>query len=198
MSDKENWSVGGVPMGIVKGGTSSSAYDNQIAKEKAEEDGRRAREDAKFAVAQRGVQQTPEGLIVSRMGSANFVGRDSLWLVLYYLKSDGTVRQECKSEITMIGGEKQGEIDSMFAMVCPRCLERGVPQGRSQMMIRNSHRQFHIDERRKGDVVVLTDPWGRQHPVILCGTVSCDDVIRCDNYNCTYAVRIENSNVREV
>ena len=116
-------------------------------------------------------------------------------LVLRYLNRDRSLRQECISEITHIGGSAPGELDTMFSLVCPKCLERGLPQGESQLFIRNSHRKFHIDTRKAGPRPVDT-PYGRD-VVLVCGDVSVDDIIRCSNFNCDWAVRIDRSNVME-
>ena len=97
---------------------------------------------------------------------------------------------------------KQNEWEIMFAMVCPRCVARGVPQGQSQMLIRNTNRKFSLDERLKGTIVVLEHDYGDgfpfKEPVIIAGVVTVHETVRCDNHNCTFACRIENSNIIEV
>ncbi len=197
MSD-DKYDFGGVPTVIVKGGTTSSAYDNEMAKRRADAERRRAVQDEQAAVARRsGVSEG--GFSIARLGSARMITQETPRLVLYYMAADKTVRQECKSEITFYEHPtKPGEMDMMFAMVCPRCLERGIAQGESQMLIKAAHRKFWIDEKLKGSVVALRDPWGNLDPVIICGTVTVQDTVRCANYNCNYAVRIHDSKVYEV
>ena len=189
----------GVPTVIMKGGTTTSSYDREMAKRKADAERRRAIQDEQTAVARRGVTRDRSGVSLGRLGSARMITADSPRLVLYYMAADKTVRQECKSEITFYEHPtKPGEMDMMFAMVCPKCLERGVTQGESQMLIKAAHRKFWLDERTKGTVVPLRDAWGNLDPVIICGTVTVEDTVRCSNYNCAYAVRINNSQVFEV
>jgi len=194
---------------FVKGGTSTSTYDNEMARRRDDARKRRDHEDRVADIASRGIRPGE----AARLGEQRFVNQSTPMLVLFYMNRDGTVRQEAISEITMMEGGKQGELDLMFTLVCPRCVERGVPQGESQMMVRNSHRPFelHEDERavrfgvevrkfKKGQTVMVPHPFAplTQIAIIIAGTVWCKDTVRCDNYNCNYAVRIEGSQVVEV
>lgn len=198
MSDEKKYDFG-VPTVIMKGGTSSSSYDKEMAKRNADAERRRALQDEQAAVAAQGAKVDKDGFSLGRLGSARMVTQQSPRLVLYYMNKDKSVRQECKSEITFYEHPtKPGEMDMMFAMVCPRCLERGIAQAESQMLIKAAHRKFWLDEKLKGQIVALRDPWGNLDPVLICGTVTVQDVIRCANYNCNYAVRINDSKVYEV
>jgi hypothetical protein len=182
------------PMVFVKGGTTPSTYDNALAAKQADAEERRAHEDW---VAHK-VEHAHEEGAIARIGEQKFLTSESPRLVLYYMNRDGSVRQECLSEITMypVPGSLIGEIDMMFTLVCPRCLERGVPQGESQLMVQNRHRKFHRDERKKTIVQLLT-PFGPQIVHQDC-TVTVDDIVRCSNFNCTWQVRIADSKVYEV
>lgn len=173
------------PMGLVRGGTTSSRYDQCIAERTADAEARRAHEDRIAAAVEGG----EEG-VIARVGACNFVTAISPKLVLQYMNRDGSVRQECLSEITMYP-VADGTLDLMFTLVCPKCLERGLPSGECQVMVRNSHRKFHRDERKKGVIVVETV----DGPLVVhrdC-TVTCDDIIRCSNVYCNWAVRIDDS-----
>lgn len=181
------------PAVFVKGGTSSLKYDNLMAKKKADAEARRAHQDQQEKLAS--VSRGTDGSI-ARLGSKKLVSSESPRLVLRYLNRDKSIRQECISEITHIGGAEQGTLDTMFSLVCPKCLERGLPQGESQLFVRNSHRSFTIDPKKAGPVVV-DSVFGRQ-VILICGTVSVQDIVKCSNYNCTWSVRIDNSNVVEV
>ena len=182
------------PTIIIKGGTTSSTYDNKIAEQLADAEKRRAHEDW---VADK-VERAPEEGAIARIGEQKFLTNESPRLVLYYMNKDGSVRQECLSEITMypIPGSLVGALDIMFTLVCPRCLERGVPHGESQLMVQNRHRKFHRDERQKKLVQVMTS-FGPQIVHQDC-TVTVDDIVRCSNFNCNWAVRIGDSKVWEV
>jgi hypothetical protein len=189
--------IGGVPLGIVKGGTTSFRYDQEMKKKAAEAEARRNAEEERFQAAREGVQGTEEGLVAARLGNYSMVNNTTPRLVLFYMNKDGSIRQECKSEITMLPDPLGGPLDMMFALVCPKCLERGLPQGECQIMVRNSHRKFWLDTTKAG-VIVLRDPFaGVPDPVIVSGTVTVEDRVKCSNYNCTWSVKIDNSKVWE-
>lgn len=182
------------PMVLVKGGTSTSSYDNEMARRAHEAETRRAHEDALRAK----VESAPQDGAVGRIGAQKLVTAESPKLVLDYLNRDGSLRQQCISEITAcpIPGDLLGGVDMMFTLVCPRCLERGLVSGESQLMIQNRHRKFHIDERKR-NVIPVETPDGTIF-VHIAGTVFVDDIIRCSNFNCNWTVRIDDSKVREV
>jgi hypothetical protein len=186
--------VGGVPFGIVKGGTTSARYDEEVAQ--TEEDARRRRlvQDAQYAKAQ-GPRRLGESV---RLGSQKLINETSPRLVLSYMKKDKTVGQQAISEITTVAiPDRPDEIETNFTMVCPRCVARGIPQGQSQMHIRDSHRKFWLDERKRG-VVMVEFGWGEKQAVLIAGTVTCQDIIRCSAHNCDFACRIDDSKVWEV
>jgi hypothetical protein len=186
--------MGGVPIGLVRGGTTTSSYDKLVASQEQDAKRRRAGQDAMYAVRAR---RRRLGEMV-RLGSLSFVNQTTPRLVLNYLNADRTVRQQCVSELTLIpAADRPNEWVLTFTLVCPRCVARGVPQGQAQMFVRDEHRKFWIDERKKGTVQVEY-AWGWREAIYIAGTVTVQDIIRCDNYNCNYAVHIEDSNVLEV
>lgn len=188
---------------IVKGGTTSSRYDREMARRKQSAERRRKAQDDMYRIR----AEARERGEMARIGTQAFINEASPRLVLHYMNRDGTIRQDCKSEITMVPKiSRPSELEATFALVCPRCLARDVPMGEAQMLVREGHRPFTIREERnqakglpgKGDVVMLEYGWGVKEPVMIAGTVSCHDIIRCNNVNCDYAVRIEDSKVWEV
>jgi hypothetical protein len=188
------FTVAGVPFGIVKGGTTSSEYDKEVATAEADANRRRIVQDAMYAKSN--APDRPGE--VARLGSKRLINETSPRLVLHYMNKDKTVRQSAVSELSTnsVPGKPQ-EIEANFTMVCPRCVGRGIPQGQAQMHIRDSHRKFHVDESKRG-VVMVEFGWGARQAVLIAGTVTCDDIIRCSNHNCDYAVRIDDSKVWEV
>lgn len=198
-------SIGGVPIGIVKGGTTSWRYDQQIAQRDLDTKRRQAHEDRTRQIA----ATQEDG--VAHLGETSFM-RDMPRVVLFYMANDGTVRQECVSELTVVAGQKQGEIDVVLTLVCPKCLERGEPPWNAQLKIHSSHRKFFVRGDRhtvklggrnnvvlgRGEIVDLRTPFGDPWPVVVCGSVSTEDIIRCSNMNCNWAVRIDESRVYEV
>lgn len=185
--------MGGVaPVVIVKGGTTSSRYDQQIKLKEADAERRRQIQDQR---EQRAQNLVGEDGSIATLGSHRLINGASPRLVLQYLNRDRTVRQECISEITQIEGKDPGTLDTMFSLVCPKCLERGLPQGESQLFVKDSHRKFFLDTKKAGVQVV---EYGYMKQIVhICGTVTVNDVIRCSNYNCTWAVQIADSKVME-
>lgn len=179
------------PTVLVKGGTSSSSYDNMIAKKEADANARRSYQDKQYAKA----QEAPKNGAVARMGSHKMITQESPRLVLKYLNRDRSVRQECISEVTL-APTQNGELDPMFTLVCPHCLERGLPQDECQLMVRNSHRKWHLDEKFKHHVERVVDPFtGEPMAVIIAGKVTVEETVKCSNYNCNWRVKIDGSNV---
>lgn len=192
------------PMGIVVGGTMSSGREREIAEHEYRAELGRKKQDQMYALSQQGFHRG--GL--ARVTSMALMDRGSPKLVLRYMTSvrDKSVRQDCIAEI--MNEFKDGEPDPFFMMVCVKCLERHVPHGQCQMKIQNSHRRFHLDSRPFPEgvagkteklFVVGENPGEPDRPVwvMLAGTVTVDDIVRCNN-GCGYAVRIEQSKVWEV
>jgi hypothetical protein len=176
------------PEVLVRGGTTSSRHDRQRAERRlAVEKGRQQVEKQEAAV-RTGPILDQHGFTQAKLHGLRLLDRGHPKLVLYYMNRDRTVAQECVSEYFHTG------TDEGFIMVCPRCLERGEAHGDSQMMIMKSHRKFHLDTRKAGTVVQLRDPDGKHFHVRICGTVTCDDVIRCNSCG-NFRVRIADSKV---
>ncbi len=106
-------------------------------------------------------------------------------VVFFYLNKDKSVRQRGVGDVV---GTPDG--DMLFTMVCPKCLERGESHGSSQVMVKNSHRKWGIDTRSQGKTVQLLDPDGVPFYVKVCGAIWVNDIVKCSNVNCTWAVRI--------
>jgi hypothetical protein len=192
--DKEAPStLGAGPLIIVKGGTTPSSYDRAREEERHQTEQGRLHQDKQMRSAAIGDRMTSEGFVSSRLHSLRMLDGGSPRLVLKYMNRDGTVRQYGTSEVVELP-----DGDALFIMVCPRCLERGEPHGRCQVIVRRSHRKWEIDVKKMGEFVELVDPYGKPMHVRLIGTVSSDEILRCANFNCNWAVRIENSEVREV
>ena len=143
-----------------------------------------------MAAAARGDQMTNDGFVSSRLHSLRLMDSGAPKVVLYYLNRDGTVRQSCVSEFVMLP-----DGDELFTMVCPKCLERGIPSGDCQLQIRKSHRKWYRDPKKEGTLVLLEDPYGKPFQVRICGTIYSEEILRCSNFNCNWAVRIEDSKV---
>jgi hypothetical protein len=177
---------------LVKGGTSTASYDKEQAIAKADAEARRDHQDKLRDIAER--PGTGEDIAIARLGEQKLINSESPRLLFQYMYRDKTIKQECIGEIT-VGAMPDGTIDPMFTIVCPRCLGRGVAMEQAQVLVRNSHRKFHLDERKAGLRIVET-PWGNV-PLNVAGVVTVQDKIRCSNFNCDWVVRIDESQVFE-
>jgi hypothetical protein len=191
MSDEKRLPTGGSQLQVlVRGGTTSSRHDKQRAERRVTaEAGRDLTDRQKLAVRQ-GDRLTKEGFVSSRLHSLRMMDSGNPQLVFYYLNRDGTVRQHC------VGEHFRAGTDEGIILVCPRCLERGESHGDSQMKIMKSHHKFTLDLRKLGTLVQLLDPDGLPFHVRLAGTVTVDDVVKCDSCG-LYKVTIIDSKVSE-
>jgi hypothetical protein len=177
---------------IVKGGTSTSAYDKDRAMREHQSELGRKHQAKQEESARLGPGMTKDGFVHSKLTSLRMMDSGSPRVVFAYLNKDKSVRQHGVGEVVVTG-----DGDMLFTMVCPKCLERGESHGASQVMVKNSHRKWYLDTRKQGTMVELRDPDGVPFYVKICGTVYVDDIIRCTNVNCTWAVRIADSKVEE-
>lgn len=179
--------VGGfAPQVLVRGGTMSSKQTNDIARFEANSNQRRSQQEQQKQIAS--AQHGPGS--VASLRSRRLITQDSPRLVLWYKKHE----QYCLSEITTVARSSGVGMEMMFTLVCTKCLERGVPQGQAQLQIRESHRNFSIDDTKRGPKRV---EFGSVNQVVQqCGTVTVEDTVRCGA--CGWAVRIVDSKVEEV
>jgi hypothetical protein len=191
--------IGASPLTIiVKGGTTSSALDKTRAQQTARAEAGREHQEKQERAAKFGAGMTPGGFVHSSLTSMRMMDNGSPRVVFFYLNKDKTVRQECVGEIVMLP-----DGDEVVTLVCPRCLESGEVHGSAQVMIKKSHRKFYLDTRtpaqggKAGTLVQLVDPDRKPFHVRVCGTVFVDDIIRCSNVGCQWAVRISDSKVEE-
>jgi hypothetical protein len=178
---------------IVKGGTTSGAYDKERAKQRHAAEAGRAHQDKQHAAAAVGNRMTERGFVSAHIDSLNLLDSGSPRVVFYYLRRDKSVMQECVGEIVVLP-----DGDELFTLVCPKCLERGESHGSAQVMVKKSHRKWELDTKKAGEIVFLTDPFGRPFQVRICGTIECDEPLRCSNVGCAWAVKIDKGNVREI
>lgn len=188
MTDKAEKKV--FPTIIVKDGVMSSGHENEMRAREADAQRRRQHQDNQYRMSQQGVGADGG---IARLGSNRMVTQDAPRLVLHYRKYD----QQCVSEVTMVPKQNAPtEMEMMFTLVCIKCLNRKVTQGEAQLMVRQSHRNFSIDDRPQNQVPVRLDATGEF--VQVAGKVTATDVIRCTNTGCGWAVKVIDSIVDEV
>lgn len=174
---------------LFKGGTMSAAFQTQMKEREHNAKLRRAHQDKQVAMSQQGV--TSDGG-VARLGSTRFITQDAPRLILNYRGYN----QEGISEVTFVPRQdKPSEMEMMFTLVCIGCLKRGIRLDEAQLMIRNSHRPFWIDDRPENKRPRMVENFGMVTPA---GLVTTKDIIRCTNVGCGWAVRVIDSQVEEV
>jgi DNA-directed RNA polymerase subunit RPC12/RpoP len=82
----------------------------------------------------------------------------------------------------------------VLQMVCMRCWQRGVRMDKAQMQIRQSHRMFWLNEKRKGELWV--NPDDPTEVVTLAGTITTEGWVKCSGLGCTWEIAIDDSVVR--
>src|SRR5260221_14743891 len=79
---------------IVKGGTTSSRYDRELAERREAAAKGQEHQDRQMAAAGVGDQMTAGGVASARLHSPRLIDKGSPQLVLYYMNRDNTAPQE--------------------------------------------------------------------------------------------------------
>jgi len=179
----------------VKGGTTSLRHDQEVEKRYAEAEERRRAEAARhqFALA------NPDEARVHSMKLSDR-SRDAKVVLAVKHAKDTTLTAWIECELIV---RPDGEL--WLQLACPRCIFRHHRHlSDAQLLIRQTHRWFDLDERTKdqrkpgltglcrGDLWVNPDePHGP--PIVVAGTITVKDLIRCSNLGCDWAARIDDS-----
>jgi hypothetical protein len=182
----------GMPLAVfVKGGTTTNSWDVEKKKQYAQSEALRAHQDRQYeAVADsKGKPNIAAGLL-----SRELLGRGNPKVVIEYVYGDAALTQECLAELCMAQKvDNPDESEMVFVLVCPHCLKRTGRMDDSQVVIRESHRQFWLDDTKKR---LWHNPFdGSVHP--LAGNITLKDRVQCAALGCTWAFRIDDSKLRE-
>lgn len=180
------------PEVIIKDPSANSRwFEEHIQRQTQDAERRRRHQDTQAKLAQR--RMGAGG--VARMGSHRMITPDAPRLVLHYQKYGF----DCLAEVTWVPKlSTPGEQEMMFTLVCPRCVLRKVPQGEAQLIVRESHRKFWIDDRPQNKRPTMVNMWGKEQQITPAGKVSVNDTVRCSNTGCGWTARITDSIVVEV
>ncbi len=170
------------PVVLMKGGTTSSAFDAEVRRASLEAEARRAEQEQDRAAADVPIEQ---GGAMRRTLDMGLPGRHPV-AVLWCPTRDGTRERFMTCEVTE--AESNGEVVLTLIMVCPRCVERGIPQDQAQMQIRSNHRAWYLDTRTRGHVFKDPDS-GELH--VLAGTVTGPGPYTCAAFNCGFKFSID-------
>ena len=197
--DPEPRKIAGVPLDVfVKGGTTTSTWDNEQKALAAQSEQLRAHQDAQRAEVARAQR---EGGAITSLVSMPLATAGNPKVIIEYVYGDSALNRECMGELTeMPHPEKPGEKDLAIIIVCPHCLRRTGRQDQSQLMIRNSVRPFSIRWATESDYPQDKRHWvnpldGSFHHV--AGLVTTHDRIKCDALGCTFRFRIDGSRLKE-
>ena len=176
------------PTVFVKGGTTSSKFDAEVATMKADQLARQTEQDEEIKLSKTETMANTGGQsLASRktmdLGSSN----THPVAVLQVLLSHGAREQYIQADIIIASDPSTGEITRTLNLVCPSCVARGLPQAQSQIKIDSRNKKWDLDERVKGQVWV--DPDTNQ-PYVLAGKVECAETCRCPQVGCSYAFKI--------
>lgn len=188
----EQKKIAGVPMGLVKGGTTSSAWDQRVAKHHAQSDRLRSHYDWQRDQIARAANSPNER---AAMMSLNMLSTESPKVVLTYKYRDSALDRECICQLAMAPNpDDPGTQGMILVLVCPKCLERHGRQDDAQLQIKDWHRQFWLDDTKKSVYVNPHD--GSVHQI--AGTITSADAMTCSALGCTWRFRIDNSKLYEV
>jgi len=166
----------------MRGGTPSSAYDQEQAKLKVAAEKSRAVEDERRRLAESGTGEAKQFKKVIG-GNKEFAG---IVLEVRHPK-DNVVLDYIECELIVA---EDGTLS--LNMACYKCALRGVTDN---FKFSQKHKRFDLDQRRAGELWV--NPQNPQHIVTLAGTIHLHEVVTCPNLGCGMRFVIDNSVVRE-
>lgn len=183
MADEEKKGIELPIDGWVRGGTTSLAHDQQVARERAEAEQRRAVQDRQFALARNKPNE-------ARLNSMNLGGTDTHATVVLGIKhpKDNQVLDWIVCELSTQPRD-DGDVELVLGMACPRCAQKN-PQD-ANFNFRQSHRMFWLDTKRAGQLWI--NPADTSEVVTLAGTITTKEWIPCPGLGCPLKFRIDDS-----
>jgi predicted RNA-binding Zn-ribbon protein involved in translation (DUF1610 family) len=174
-------------MFIRGGGTSTSANDKAIAE--AEADAERRRDEA---LAEREMTRLPVEAGGARIFENKSLdpGAKDLHVLLDLVNAKGEphlvagVPIQCLADIRVVGPNEMAVV-----VVCPRCINRKIPQGQCQIQVRQSNRNWHLSDKGRGSPL-----WFDGKMYQSAGTIMDSDRFSCPN--CAWSARIDNNKLR--
>lgn len=170
-------------MSWMRGGTMTSAYEQQQAQQKELAAKARAAEDARTRAAEQHPDNAKQYKHVVG-GNKSFAG---IVLEVRHPK-DNVVLDYIECELTL---DDQGFL--VLNMACYKCALRGVTDN---FKFSQKHRRFELDTRKQGTLWV--NPKNPRHVVTLAGTIHLTEAVQCPNLGCGMRFKIDDSIVREV
>lgn len=185
--------LGGVPLAsFVQLGTTTSGHDQLLAAQLADADRRRAEDDAERRLAdEHGLHRGNPADVASRYTST-FTEHPEIqkaYVPLRFMGRGGKgVEYEGVGDIIM---PQDPAFDDELALLiyCPVCLDRRrLPPAHSIIMVRQSNRRWHLDERGAGEMFVWEGQAYRS-----AGTIRDSERFTCPR--CPFRARIDDNRV---
>lgn len=170
-------------MSWMRGGTMTSAYERQLAQQKAAAERARAVEDSKTRAAENDPEHAKQYKRVVG-GNKSFAG---IVLEVRHPR-DNVVLDYVECELTL---DEVGAL--VLNMACPKCALRGVTDN---FKFSQRHKRFELDTRRQGELWV--NPRNPRHIVTLAGTIQLTEAVTCPNLGCGFRFKIDSSVIREI
>jgi len=173
-----------LPMGgWVRGGTTSAAHDQEMARQKADADHRRAVQDQQFALA----NQKPNE---ARLNSLDLGSKNAHATVVLGIKhpKDNQVLDWISCEL-ITQTKDDGGVELVLNMACPSCAQRDAQN--AQFKFAQSHHLFWLDTKDAGQLWI--NPADPSEVLTLAGTITTKGWIRCPGLGCPWKMRIDKS-----
>jgi hypothetical protein len=191
----------GLPMEMfVKGGTTTWAHDQEMARRAAEADARRAEDDQQRALASKPIEEGG-GVLYNNMlrPSSSGVPSQGPKVLLQYMSPHGRdVAYECLADV-VAGADPLNAEGLSLLLVCPRCMERGVKEAEAQLKISQSNKKWWLEPPRDAAHAIIkfdeTLPDGSRAPRVL---PSAGTVMECERFSCpccSWTARIDKNRV---
>lgn len=198
------------PMVFAKGGTTTTAWDNEMKRRSLEADARRAEQDANAAKSRKSAAEK-DPYEVARMNTLKLGGHSDHAVIVLQLRSpDGSVRDWEVCELSVLGGSRgvetpgqaaqaQEEAGFSLTMVCPRCvLTRHREMQFSQLTLRSTQKRMTfrpnvIPKWMKSHANLWVNPNEPGEVYQVAGTIDVDEWCVCDHEGCGYRFKIDDS-----
>lgn len=168
-----------VPTIIVRGGTTSSAFDTQVAELKADQLRRQAEQDQEIQLVRK------EGARRYEMD----LGTPNKAPVAVIQVEVGAKREQFIQADVVVSSDASGGLVMQLVIICPKCVSRNIPQSQAQLTIDSRNKRWSLDERTAGQVWI--EP-GTENAYVLAGTVDVAETCSCPNVGCGFKFRISN------
>lgn len=178
----EEQKIMGMPLGMfMRGGTTSWAHDQELAKHKADVAERRAKQDKDMEIASTPLEQGGGAMFTNYLTeNANM---DKAYVHLQYLsKNLRNVDFECLGDVTMMEDNELALI-----LICPVCAQK-VGLDLAHLTIRQSHKKWELDTRKAGELIIFDG-----QPYRSAGRIRECQRFRCSQ--CDWAGKIDDNKV---